>query len=379
MSEPQARRPRVVLGVTAAQSLRLLSGFPEYLCERGWDVHVVAAEAREPSAGEVKCHALPMRREPSPLGDLVALTRWVSLLCRVRPDIVVVGTPKAGLLGSVAAWIVRVPIRVYMLRGLRLETESGNRRRLFARMEWLTSRASTHVQAVSRSLADLYIEMKLAPARKVTVVGSGSSNGVEIGGPPSLPDGKPCQDRPFTVGFVGRVTPDKGVDTLLRAAGRVTQRGTEIRVHLVGGEESRGYLHQALLASSLTSEQVTRTGQVPDPENQYAAMDVLCLPTLREGFPNVVLEAAVQGVPTVASRVTGCVDAIVDGETGRLVPPRDPEALSQVLLEWAADREIVRELGRCARERAAEQFDRQDVWRRTERYYAGLLALNERK
>ena len=121
-------KPRIVLGVTVDLSLRLMAGFPQYLAERGWDVHVVSSPGARLDAlagvDGVTVHALTMAREPSPVSDLRSLIAWMRLLRRLRPDVVSVGTPKAGLLGGIAARLTRVPGRVYMLRGLRLETST---------------------------------------------------------------------------------------------------------------------------------------------------------------------------------------------------------------------------------------------------------------
>ena len=112
--------------------------------------------------------------------DARALVEWLGLLARLRPDIVVAGTPKAGLLGMLAAWCVRTPARVYLLRGLRLETEHGVKRKTLHVLEALAARCATVVQCVSTSLRDEFISLGLAPASKVIVLGAGSSNGVEV-------------------------------------------------------------------------------------------------------------------------------------------------------------------------------------------------------
>lgn len=374
-----SRRPhRIILAVTSAQSLRLLVGFPEYLAQTGWDVHVVCSDPpQDQSMNGCTVHALRMCREPSPLADLTSLVRWLLLLVRVRPAVVVAGTPKAGLLGMLAAFFTRVPTRIYMLRGLRLSTETGRRRQALALMEHLTVAASTHVQAVSFSLRDEFVAAGLASVDKVVVVGHGSSNGVhvpketaeETTGAARARLGLP--EAP-TVGFVGRMHPDKGITTLLNAFD-VSSDSPRWQVLLIGPEDHPGFLEEQLSALSPSArERVVHVGALPDPSTHYGAMDLLALPTLREGFPNVVLEAAVHGTPAVASDVTGCRDAIVDGVTGLLVRPRDAEELADTIERVLTDPGLRDRLGQQARERVSRDFRREDVWRLTAGLYSSL-------
>lgn len=381
MKRPRRRRHgrRVVLAVTSKQSLRLLTGFPEHLAGAGWEVHVVCAEAPRDSQS-VTYHQLPMVREPSPSRDLVGLFRWAWLLWRLNPDLIVAGTPKAGLLGTVAAFLVRVPARVYMLRGLRLETETGLKRRLLVAMERMTAATATRVVAVSNSLALEFVAERLAPCDKIVVIGSGSSNGVDLD-PVQAKTHVDSQGRcgPPVVGFVGRLHRDKGIPILLGAATRLLDAGIDLNLLLVGPEEPPGYLVECLDQHDLASSKVHWTGAVQDPEAYYSRMDVLCLPTMREGFPNVVLEAAAQSVPTVASNVTGCVDAVIHDETGLHFDAGDPRDLAKKLDALLSDPHKRHLLGKQARARVEREFGRQLVWARTEKAYRREVESRTRK
>lgn len=372
------RRPSIVLAVTSAQSLRLMDGFPAYLTTRGWDVHVVCSDPpATPTPGWV-AHSIPMRRDPSPLRDLLALVRWVRLLSIIRPDIVVAGTPKAGLLGTLAAYVTLRPRRVYMLRGLRLSTVRGGQRVVLYILEKLVMAAATQVHAISASLAREVIELGLVRPAKITVLGAGSSNGVVIPAAEELQASKDEHREILglpkvpTIGYVGRLNPDKGVDVLLEAMG-ILQDPAEKQLLIIGGEESPGYLRTLLASSSVNPEDVRWVGSIPDPGKYYPAMDVLCLPTKREGFGNVIIEAASYGVPSIASEVTGCVDAVLDGVTGHLVPPNDAKALATALGAALINREGSRQMGIAGRRRVIENFTREHVWKLTEAYYRELL------
>jgi glycosyltransferase involved in cell wall biosynthesis len=374
-------RPVIVLGVTVDLSLRLMAGFPAYLVSRGWEVHVVCSPSAVLDAlaevDGVTVHPLPMRRDPAPFADLRSLVAWIRLLRRVRPDVVSTGTPKAGLLGMLAARLTRVPSRVYLLRGLRLETATGLGRRILTLLERLSISSAQVTIAVSRSLAARAVELRLGRPERFVVLGDGSSNGVDVeaierlsqdaGERSALRAQLGLDDRPV-VGFVGRLTEDKGVAVLGDALRQLRSRGTDVQLLLVGAAESGG--EDPLGAAGAT---VVRTGFVTDPERYYAAMDLLCLPTFREGFPNVVLEAAAAGIPTVTTDATGAVDSVVDGETGLVVPVRDATALADAIGRLSAEPELRARLGAAARVRASERFARPVVWAAQEEFYRSVL------
>lgn len=385
MSGESVLRPRVVLAVTSPQSLQLMRGYPEYLVSCGWRVEVVVGAAPGvhdslgPDQEHMALHVVPMARDPQPRRDLAALVQWVRVLRRLRPDLVVSGTPKAGLLGMLSAVVARVPARVYLLRGLRLETEVGVRLALLWALEWITARCARSIVAVSPSLREEYVRRRLAPPSRVTVLGSGSSNGVDTSRSVTPEDlgrvraetGIELGD--MVVGFVGRIAPDKGLGTLLQAIGSLRREGNNVSLLIVGGEESGGYLRAELDRNAADASGVVWVGHVGDSTPYYSLMSVLCLPTRREGFPNVVLEAAAQGVPAVVTTATGARDSVVDGLTGLQFPPGDAAALAKRLSEVLADEAYRASLGAEARARVETEFDQELVWRTNETYLRSVI------
>jgi glycosyltransferase involved in cell wall biosynthesis len=369
-------RRRILIGVTIDDSLQFHIGLPAALVREGWDVHVVSGPGRRIQAladePGVSTHVLAMRRGPSPVRDLVALATWIRLLHRVRPHVTLIGTPKAALLGHIAGSLTRVPRRIYNLLGLRVETARGPLRIILTAMERLTASSATEVLAVSRSVQERAVRLRLVGGDRVTVLGGGSSNGVdvdryrELSSPAarkelaariSLEPGVPV------IGFVGRLTRDKGLPELADALRRMHGDGRQVQLLVVGGVDDPSG-QAALRELESTGQRVVAVGYQEEPAPFYAVMDVFCLPSLREGLPNVVLESMASGTPVVASDATGNVDLVIDGETGYLVPMRSGEALARALTAAIDDAPRTRRTTARARTFVAERYEQADVQRR---------------
>lgn len=380
--------PRIAVVVTHGMTARLLlAGQLEALAEEGFRPVLIASPGPDldavPRSPGVEVRALAMSREIAPLRDLRALLGLVRLFRELRPEAVNAGTPKAGLLGMTAARLARVPVRVYTLRGLRLETARGAKLRLLRWSERAAVRQAHRVVCVSESLRRRAVELGLVAAGEAAVLGAGSSNGVDAGrfaraaadreGARRLrrelgvPEGAPV------VGFVGRFTRDKGIAELVAAFDRVAQELPEARLLLLGSPEAGDPVPPGILRRLRDEARAVLPGFVPDTAPYYPLMDVLAFPSHREGFPNAPLEAAAAGVPTAGFAVTGTVDAIVDGETGRIVPAGDAPALAAALLGYLRDADLRRRHGRAARERVERCFRREIVWRAWVEEYRRLL------
>lgn len=332
--------------------------------QAGYEVTVVSSPGPELKALEeahgIATVAIPMAREIDPANDVVALRRWIDICRRVRPHLVVAATPKASLLAMVAARATGVPLRLYYVGGLRLEGEHGFRRQLLTAMERATGRAATHVVMNSPSLIARALDLSLYRPKTLFSTTPGSSHGVDASHfsprqrDTTLRSALGLDDTMPTIGFVGRLTKDKGIDSLLAALRILHQRGIAAQLLVVGAQtepDSQRY------ADALSQEgSVVFAGRQDDVRPYYALMDVHVLPSLREGFPNVVLESAAMGVPTVTTDATGCVDSVVPGVTGIIVPVLDPGAMAQAIADLLADPDRRSRMGAAARERAKHDY-----------------------
>lgn len=376
-------QPHIVVGITHPQTCLNLTGRLRALREAGFRVTLVSSpgELLECTAARegVESIALPIARQIAPLADLVSLVRLCWLLLRLRPDMTEFSTPKAGLLGSLAALMCGVPLRIYMLRGLKLETSSGLARLVLLAAERLAAACAQVVLCNSESMRAEALALGVAPAEKLHLLGEGSSNGVDVDrfspGPSGVRERLGVPRQAPVVGFVGRLTRDKGLPELVEAFDTILKTEPEARLLLVGWfDASDDALSAALRARILKHPRIHCTGFVADTAPYYRAMDLMVLPTRREGFPNAVLEAAATGIPVITTLSTGSRDSVVPEVTGLLIPPGYPEAISEAVLKLLRDPERRFRMGQAARAWVVEHFVDARVLGLATAFYNSLLA-----
>ncbi len=355
---------------TVPQSLNFLRAQIGHVRQRDFEVHVIASPGgslvRFAAEQQVAAHAVPMPRRITPLRDLWTVGRLWRLFRRLRPDIVHGHTPKGGLLAMIAARLSGVPVRLYHIHGLPLMTAMGPRRRLLRWTEKIACTFAGQVLCVSPSVRAAAIAEGLCPADKVRVLLNGSIDGVDAD--KFDPERLPPQTRPqvrqqygipeqaIVIGFVGRIVRDKGLIELMQAWQTIRADFADAHLLVVGEAEPQDPLPPETEARLRQDPRVHLAGVVRDMPPMYAAMDFIVLPTYREGFPVVPLEAAAMGLPVIATRIPGCIDAIEDGVTGTLVPPRDAEALAEAMRGYLLDAERRRQQGRNGRRRVLRDF-----------------------
>jgi len=380
-----SQRPHIVVGITNPQTCLVLGGRLRTLREEGFRVTLVSSPGelltRTAAQEGVESIAIPMHRQISPAADLLSLARLWWLLFRLKPEMTEFSTPKAGLLGSIASMLCGVPARVYFLRGLKLETCTGLKRRLLLTSERLASACSHAVLCNSDSLRNEALALRVAPAAKLRLLGGGSSNGVDVERFSPGPSNLRCRlglppDAPV-VGFVGRMTRDKGLPELVEAFDTILAAKPDVHLLLVGWfDASEDALNEKLRSRIMRHPRIHSTGYVADTAPYYRAMDVMVLPTWREGFPNVVLEAAASGIPVITTLATGSRDAVVPEVTGLLIPPGYPEAIRESVLQLLSNPDRCRRMGVSARAWILGHYVNGRVLSRTVRFYKCLLDRN---
>ncbi|WP_244168847.1 glycosyltransferase family 4 protein [Pseudomonas saponiphila] len=315
---------------------------------------------------EIKFTPVNIERKVDLLKDLYALFCLVKIFFKEKFDVVHSTTPKAGLLCAIAGFFTRNPVRLHTYTGQPWVTMTGLKRAILKACDKIIGALNTHCYADSHSQMEFLISNRVIKRSRISVLGEGSIAGIdlerfnperystqaknELKGELCL--GETCK----IVLFVGRIAQDKGVAELLAAFAGILSKDKDVALVLVGPFEPEG---ESIIDSA--SEEVKRhiriVGYCNEPEKYMAIADFLCLPSYREGFGTVIIEAAAMGIPAVGTDIYGLSDAIQDGVTGVLVKVADPISLERgiySLLNWP---ELRLSMGIAARSRAVNKFD----------------------
>lgn len=317
------------------------------------------------------------------LNDLRALVQLCRLCYRLRPDIVHSVMPKAGLLTAIAAWMMRVPVRIHTFTGQVWDTKTGWSRQLYKLLDRLVVALNTvcltDSPSQSRHLQKHGITLH---GGQLPVLGLGSLVGVDLERfdparikaiatvtRASIGLGK----EHFVVAYVARKSRDKGAIDMLHGFEIAKRRAPHMRLLFIGPDESNGELESLRQSSPDLFEFVIERGMVSNHEEYLLISDVLCMPSYREGFGSVVLDAAALGVPAVGSRIVGLVDSIAENLTGLLFPAGDVQCMADLLFILDSDRERLRCMGQEARRRVEAHFTSEAMTSSLARFYREQL------
>jgi glycosyltransferase involved in cell wall biosynthesis len=363
--------PIVVHISTIPETLNFLKAHIQYAKKSGFDVHVISTGseylAEFSFREQVDAHRIDMERRVTPLRDIRSLTQLVRLLRKLRPAIVHSHTPKAGLIGMLAAKLARVPVQIHHLHGAPFLTTTGLERALLKASDFITCLCAHRVYVVSRSLLSLANSERLCSVGKARILGPGSIGGVDAicTFNPGLLSADVKKNTKLqlnipgeavVVGFIGRLAKDKGIGELFSAWRLLREEFQSAFLLIVGPDDPRDPISGDLHACLRQDSRIRMTGQVADLVPLYSVMDVFCLPSHREGFPVVCLEASAMALPVVTTRAVGCVDAVVDGVTGVLVECGSGISLAKALRDYLLDPKLRASSGNAGRNWVVENF-----------------------
>jgi glycosyltransferase involved in cell wall biosynthesis len=304
---------------------------------------------------------LAIARDINLISDFGCLIQLIKIIRQQNFYAVHSVTPKAGLLAMLAAWIVQVPLRIHTFTGQVWATKTGLKRLFLKKIDGLIAFLTTYIIVDSPSQRQFLVDEKVTTSAKSTVFAKGSISGVDIVRfKPNLEAREEIRQKlnispdAILFLFLGRLTRDKGVLDLVQAFNHLQNGNAHL---LFVGPDEQNMQAEIVRISGKDNSNIHFIGQTGIPESYMAAVDVLCLPSYREGFGTVVIEAAAVGIPTIASHIYGLTDAVVDGETGLLHEPHDIGALKVCMQQMISNKELRIKFGEQARTRAILEFD----------------------
>ncbi|MDJ0741235.1 MAG: glycosyltransferase family 4 protein [Gammaproteobacteria bacterium] len=327
----------------------------------------------------VRLQSIDIRRRASPMADLRALFALWRFLRKQGFMLIHSVTPKAGLLSMLAGFVAGVPVRLHTFTGQVWATKSGFGRRFYRFLDAQIFRFSTRCFVDSQSQRDFLLREKVVDAKRSTVLASGSISGVDITrfsasehARSTIRSDLGISTDDFVCLFLGRLNREKGVLDLARAFISL-DKGEVSSVLLIVGPDESGIRQQIESLNRDRRSRILFVDFTDRPQDYMNAADLFCLPSYREGFGSVVIEAGAVGIPALASDIYGVSDAIVDGVTGILHRVRDVEDLGQKLRALRDDPARRRVMGHAASARAREQYAKEIVTSAIVREYATLL------
>lgn len=307
--------------------------------------------------------------------DLTALVRLAQIFFRERFDLVHTLSPKSGLLGMLAAWFARVPVRIHTFQGEVWVTRKGLWRTFLKNMDKVIARLATNLLVVSFSEKEFLVGQRIISQDKAQILANGSICGVDTARfRPSnsvRQEVRTALDIPqaaMVILYLGRLKIDKGLLDLADAFSRISQDYEGAHLLVVGPDEEN-VREQIRLKVDLNQTRLHFVDYTDAPERYLAASDILCLPSYREGFGLVLIEAAATGLPAIGSRIYGITDAIVEFETGLLFEPGNVDELAGNLKLLFEDGDLRKRLGERGRVRALEDFSKELVQSELFKYY----------
>ena len=327
-----------------------------------------------------------IKRNISLFYDLCSFFRILRLLRRIKPDLLQGSTPKAAFLFLVAGWMIGLKSRIFFMRGVRSSGLTGAKGKIIKQMERISCGVAHRVLCTSPSVRDEIVHSGICPAHKAFVLANGTGNGIDTGyfSPSRITNLKknilydqlniPSDVRVLL--FVGRIVKDKGIVELAYAWSILRGHYRDIILIIVGKEEIEDPVPNKIIKTLKTDSRIHFIGETHDVSPYYGIADIFVLPTYREGIPIALLEASAMTLPVVATRVTGCIDAVIDGETGKLVPVKNFKAFASAIAGYLENDEMRKMHGENGRRMVIEKFGRENVWSSLLSEYKDLLAVS---
>lgn len=366
------------------------SYFPEH---GDYEMHLICSDGPNLESlvkrHNIKNQIIPINRAITPWQDFKSLIAICRYIRKNKIDCIICHQEKGNLLGQLAGFITRVPVRIVLSHGILYETMTGLKRNLIRLQDKMVSDMATNVICVSHFVQEQRLKDGVDKQGKSVVLGNGSCNGIDTVNKynPALVDQQEVKalklfhginDEDYVIGFCGRLVKDKGVVELVDAFLKLRQKypEKEIKLFVIGGFEERDALPENISETIRDSEYIILSGRVPyaDVQKYYTLMDVLALPSHRDGLGLAPLEAQAMGVPSIVTCSTGCRETIVEHQTGEYVNLKADDICNK--LEIFMDKDKAKSYGERGRDFVVEHFDTSIVSKNMLNYLNSLMKLD---
>ncbi|RZK26931.1 MAG: glycosyltransferase family 1 protein [Flavobacterium sp.] len=310
-----------------------------------------------------------MTRKITPISDIYAIFKLFRIMRSELPMIVHTHTPKAGLLGMIAAWLAGVPIRLHTVAGLPLLEKKGFLKWALERTEILTSLFATQVYCNSKNLMALMIKEGYCNRNKLKVLGEGSTVGIDTSffNPETLGNSNQrrnlraslrIEEDNFVYCFIGRMVGDKGVNELVQSFVNLYETNSSLILLLVGPfEEELDPLQDKIKLLIHSHAGIRWLDFKKDVRSYLWISDLFVFPSYREGFPNVLMQAGAMGLMSIASDINGCNEIIQHNVNGLIVPVKDIPALEFAMRLVYSKPDLRRAMASVSRKMITDRYE----------------------
>jgi glycosyltransferase involved in cell wall biosynthesis len=349
--------------------LAFLNEYFNVIAVSGEDYHLLQVIERE----KVTTVSISIKREISPVQDVISLVKLYKLFKKEKPLIVHSITPKAGLLSMVAAYFARVPVRIHTFTGLVFPSKTGVMKQLLITMDRILCKCATHIYPEGQGVKHDLIKFKIT-TKPLKVLANGNINGIDLEyfNPKNILETSLLKLRTslgietndFVFIFIGRIVADKGINELIAAFSKISKNNNNAKLLLVGPIENLlNPISKASLLEIQNNSNIISTGYQEEVRDYLALAKALVFPSYREGFPNVVLQAGAMGLPCIVSNINGCNEIIINNYNGIIIPVKNEITIFDAMQLLLKDEMIYHSLQSNARKSIENRFNQEVVWK----------------